>query len=477
MKTFVLAGAIHKGLIQPETQVDCEGGVIHIGKRVIREADAKHQFHLLTATQILAYSMNTGMTKIAFKIGPDAVRDSFRMFGFGERSGIDLPGEAKGIIQPFPWRDHLLANISFGHGLTATPLQIANAYAVIANGGYLRRPYVVKEIRDHENSETVITQAKTLSRVLTDEDVAKIKKMLLAATSKDGTGYLARVAGYPVAGKTGTAQKVDPNGRGYLKGGYVSSFAGYIPAGNPKYVIYIAVDHPRKDYYGGAVAAPVFARVASFAVRRAGLAPSMGPEDTALPQMVPLMNLTQDSVSPTLDGSDSMPISALLEMGKKNEDSLTAGSAAAAVAAVAGTAQILPPWKALSEALDEPPSTNANVNVVSPSARVGYFAESAKCAKSAKGAESAKSNFVESQGSQANLVGTQFGLLPGPERIAVGSLLPDLTGLSLREVLTRVSGSQVDVRVHGQGFVIKSLPAAGSKMAGNRLTVYLSEPE
>ena len=194
----------------------------------------------------------------------------------------------------------------------------------------------------------------------------------------------------------------------------------------------------------------------------------MGPEDTALPQMVPLMNLTQDSVSPTLDGSDSMPISALLEMGKKNEDSLTAGSAAAAVA---GTAQILPPWKALSEALDDSPSTNANVNVVSPPARVGYFAESAK------GAESAKSNFVESQGSQANLVGTQFGLLPGPERIAIGSSLPDLTGLSLREVLTRVSGSQVDVRVHGEGFVIKSLPAAGSKMAGNRLTVYLSEPE
>ncbi len=580
MKTFVLAGAIHKGLITPDTKVDCEGGVIHIGKHTIHEADAKHQFHLITTTQILQYSSNTGMTKVAFKVGQDAVRDSYRMFGFGERTGIDLPGEAKGIMQPFPWRDHLLANISFGHGLTATPLQIANAYAVIANGGFLRKPYIVKEIRDHENSETTATQAKTLSRVLTIDDVAKMRKMLLAVTTKEGTGYNARVAGYPVAGKTGTAQKVNPNGRGYLKGGFVSSFAGFIPANNPKYVIYIAIDHPRKDHFGGSVAAPVFSRVASFAVRRAGIAPSLGPEDSALPLLVPIMNLTQDSVEPTLEGSEVMPISALLEMGKKNEDSMTAGSAAAAVA---GTAQLLPPWQALSDALDEDKvlkdaakleqggisetsarvakfaaklgenrtgstpvaiptalpsalatalptaaereagvrsiaghavaghavagSGSSDADILTGAAHVGGGsaiggAGSAPIALNRAGAgpgafQAGSSSATISQTGFAhslsgNLGGNLFASTSGAiilepklsgesnsasNRITVGSSLPDLTGMSLREVLTRVSGTQVDVRVHGQGFVTKSLPAAGSKMAGNRLTIYLSEPE
>lgn len=273
MKTFVIAGALSDNLVRPNTRIDCEGGEFRIGRRKIREADSRHRFDTLTVSQILALSSNVGTTKIALRMGGSRVEEILRLFGFGEKSGIDLPGEAKGILRPLPWRDHLLANISFGHGMTATPLQIANAYAAIANGGELKRPYLVRSIHDHETGEVIESRPKVLRRVLSAEAAAKMRLMLTGVTSDGGTGLNARVPGFPVAGKTGTAQKVNPDGRGYLRGGYISSFVGFIPANQPKFVIYVAVDHPRKEYYGSAVAAPVFSRVAQDAVRRAGLAP------------------------------------------------------------------------------------------------------------------------------------------------------------------------------------------------------------
>lgn len=374
MKPFVIAGALARGLVKPETKINCEGGQLRIGRRVIREADSKHKFDVLTVSEILALSSNVGTAKIAFKMGSNQVLETLTEFGFGEKTGVDLPGESKGIIRDLPWRDHLLSNVSFGHGMTATPLQIANAYAAIANGGWYKRPFIVKAIHDHETNETIETQPQTLRRVMSDTDVAIMRRMLVGATEEGGTGTKARVPGFPVAGKTGTAQKVNPNGRGYLSGGYISSFAGFLPVNNPKFVIYIAVDHPRKGYYGSAVAAPVFSRVAKFAVRRAGLSPRILADQSA-------------SSKPSL----SEAARAILQMG---------------------------------------------------------------------GEESAQN------------------LGPREEVSPISGVVPDLEGLSLREVLWRVSGTDIKVRIHGKGFVTRTSPSFGSPLGSDgQLRVYLSPPK
>ena len=372
MKTFVIAGALNKGLIEPNSRFDCEGGVMRIGKRVIRESDKNHKFQALTVNEILAVSSNIGSAKIAFKLGSEGVLETYKAFGFGDRSGVDLPGEARGIVQALPWHDHLLANISFGHGIAATPLQIANAYAAIANGGWLKQPYIVKAVRDRESGEVTEAKPKTLRRVLSEDQAAKMRIMLASVTSSEiGTGANARVPGFPVAGKTGTAQKVNPNGRGYLPGGYISSFAGFLPANDPKYVIYVAVDRPRREYYGATVAAPVFARIAKFAVRRAGLAPVL---------------ITQEHVVPK---ARRAPNKAALNPGR------------------------LPTIAGVSASTD--PSF-------------------------------------------------------------LNSTVPDLNGLTLREVMSRVTGTDVIVRVHGQGFVTHTVPSSGARLAESKeLNVYMNQ--
>ncbi len=274
LKTFVIATALKEKIVQPNTKYKTENGRFQVGDRIIREAETKEKWDQLTVSEILAYSSNIGTTKIAFDLGPEVLRRGLVDFGFGQKTGIDLPGDARGLMQPLPWRQHLFANISFGHGIAVTAMQMANAYASIANGGVLNTPYIVQSIRDPETNETTEYQPKAQRRVLSPEDAASLRLMLTGATAPGGTGVNAKVDGFLVGGKTGTAQKVNPQGGGYLKGGYVSSFAGFIPATDPKFVIYVMVDHPKKNaYYGSQVAAPLFSRLASYAVRREGVAP------------------------------------------------------------------------------------------------------------------------------------------------------------------------------------------------------------
>lgn len=275
LKTFVIAQAIEEKLYQPNTKIFCENGAFKIGKRVIREAEASHSQGTITVNEVLAYSSNIGTSKIALKLGDAKLRESLQKFGFGQKLGTDLPGEAKGIILNLPWRDHLLANVSFGQGMTASPLQMANAYAAIANGGMLNSPFIVESIADLDTNQVVSTETKPIRRVISEETAQQMRLMLAGVTSGKGSGLNARVEGYIVGGKTGTAQKIKTEGRGYMPGGYIGSFTGFIPANDPQYVIYVAIDHPKKGYYGSQVAAPLFSRIASYAVRRDGVAPEV----------------------------------------------------------------------------------------------------------------------------------------------------------------------------------------------------------
>ncbi len=262
LKTFAVAKALQEGLVRPSTRYDVEGGRLQIGRRWIREADSSHRWEELSVTEILAHSSNVGMAKMAFDLGDEKLLEGLRDFGFGQRTGIDFPGEALGIVNPLPWRPHLLANVSIGHGIATTPLQMAAAYAAIANGGVLRPPRLVKGSEPGEERQ-----------VLSAQEAAVMTLMLTQATARGSTGFNARVPGFPVAGKTGTAQKVDPVAGGYRRGAYIASFAGFVPSNSPRFVIYVAVDEPQERFYGSQVAAPIFARVAQQALRREGLSP------------------------------------------------------------------------------------------------------------------------------------------------------------------------------------------------------------
>lgn len=301
LKTFVVASAIRDANIRPGTKFNCEGGRMKVGDRWIKEADAQHEFGWLTVSEILAFSSNVGTAKIAMELGAERLRRSLVDFGFGQKLGVDLPGESKGILQPLPWRPHLLSNISFGHGLAVTPLQIAAAYGAVANGGVLMKPYVLKRVS--RGDEEIKYGPTDIRRVLSEDQAATIRLMLRAATMEHATGVNARIPGYPVAGKTGTAQKVDLEKGGYLKGAYISSFAGFVPANAPKFVIFVAIDNPRKDYYASQVAAPVFARIAQYAVRQSGEAPVLFSEQNLIKEADPIKAIQAEAIAKVASGA------------------------------------------------------------------------------------------------------------------------------------------------------------------------------
>lgn len=287
LKSFVIASAIDNNIVKPSTKIFCENGHFRIGKNIIREAEKSHAQGTISVSDILAFSSNVGTSKIAMMMGDEKVKAGLVAFGFSEKSGVDLPGEAKGISVRLPWNQHLLANISFGQGITSTPLQLANAFAAIANGGKLNRPYIVESVKDVETGEIFETQTTQIRRVVSEDTAAKMRLMLVGVTAEKRTGIAARVPGYVVAGKTGTAQKIKAVGKGYMKGGYIGSFGGFIPANDPKYVIFIGIDHPKKNgYYGSIVAAPLFSKIASYAVRKTGINPEI-PTENNLAKVAP----------------------------------------------------------------------------------------------------------------------------------------------------------------------------------------------
>lgn len=283
LKVFTIISALKKGIPLSKLYPTHEGR-LEVGSHFITEADPKKKFkEFLNMSEILSYSSNVGASLIAQDIGARALRKTLKDFGFGEKTGIDFPGEAKGVLRKLPWRKIETSTVSFGHGISATTLQIANAYAAIANGGMLNRPFLVKKIRNSYTGEEQVFKPQNIRPILTKKSAHTLSLMLTAVTEENGTGVLAKVPGYFVAGKTGTAQKVDfENEGGYKKGEYISSFAGFIPAQDPKFVIYIVVDGAKENFYASTLTAPLFAEVASYSVRQANLSPTILKEENIL---------------------------------------------------------------------------------------------------------------------------------------------------------------------------------------------------
>lgn len=277
-KAFLAAAAIEERVTRPEERIGCENGRYPVGRRTIRDA---HPHGILTFSDVIAQSSNIGCAKIAERLGNERFGRMVKNLGFGAPTGIDLPGEMPGLFRPVDkWGRIHLVTTAFGQGIAVTPLQITRAFAAIANGGDLMRPYIVKRVTD-DNGGVRYAATPYLERRVMSRQTAKTVNEMLVAVTESGTGKQARMEGYRVAGKTGTAQKVE-NGR-YHPRDRMSSFIGYVPADDPKLVILVVIDTPRTATYGGVVAAPVFRAVAEYGLARRGVLPDAELIEAAAP--------------------------------------------------------------------------------------------------------------------------------------------------------------------------------------------------
>ena len=294
LKTFTMASAIENGR-PPSRRYPTHGGLLKLEGEAIREADPKKRFNpFLNLSEILAFSSNIGSAETALDVGAKKLRKTLWNFGFGQKTGIAFPGEARGILRPLPWRPIETATISFGHGIAATALQIANGYSALAGeGGVLKIPLLVRKIQNPYTGEETHFKTRAVRRAVSEKSARLLTLMLTGVIEKSATGFRAEVPGYLTAGKTGTAQKVDLKSGGYKTGEYISSFAGFIPAHKPKFVIYVVIDGAKDNFYASNLAAPVFSEVASYTVRKAGLTPVLLSE--------------KDFISLTPEGKEVLP--------------------------------------------------------------------------------------------------------------------------------------------------------------------------
>ena len=266
-KLVTIAGALSTGIVSPDTRFTLPYS-IPVADRIVHDAEERGT-ETLTVSQILSHSSNVGAVTIAEKLGSSALADWIERFGFGKQTGLDYPGESPGQVLPLDkWSGSTIGNVPIGQGIAVTPIQLASAYAAIANGGVWIQPHLVeriggKPVRDFKRRRIVAPAVN-----------AALKTMLTGVVDEHGaTGNAAAIAGYSVAGKTGTAQKPGPNG--YTTGKYVASFVGMVPVEKPRFVVLVTVDEPRGAIFGGVVAAPAFAQIAKFDLQYMGVPPDL----------------------------------------------------------------------------------------------------------------------------------------------------------------------------------------------------------
>jgi len=265
-KSITVAGALEDRTVTPQTQFFLPP-TIQVADRVIGEAHDRGDITLNTG-EILAQSSNVGAVKIGLKMGARRFDHWVRRFGFGRTTAVGLPGEERGIVLPLErYSGSSMGNLPIGQGLAVTPLQLATAYGAIANGGMLRPPRVISAVDGHRLT------SRRGRRVISPATAARVRRMLAGAFAPGGTASEVDIPGYALAGKTGTANKIDEATGEYSEERYVASFVGFAPALSPEVLISVTVDEPKGDIYGGAVAAPAFGEIARFALPSLGIPP------------------------------------------------------------------------------------------------------------------------------------------------------------------------------------------------------------
>ncbi|MBT8421132.1 MAG: penicillin-binding protein 2 [Gammaproteobacteria bacterium] len=260
IKPFTVAAALMSGQFRPDTLLDTSPGLLRIGRHVIKDI---HDYGIIDVSTVIKKSSNVGASQLALSTAKDAMWELFFNVGFGEITTSGFPGEVPGLLPHFSeWSEIHQVTLSFGYGLSVTPLQLAKAYAVIASGGLHRNIRI-------QSTEELLLEEK---RVLPADVALQIRQMLESVTDSDGTGKRARVNGYRVAGKTGTIRKSVAGG--YSHNRYISAFSGFAPVSDPRLVVVVTIDEPSAGkYYGGEVAAPIFSEIMSGSLRLLGVPP------------------------------------------------------------------------------------------------------------------------------------------------------------------------------------------------------------
>ena len=273
LKAFLVAAALNEECVSSQDIFYCEQGKFEVGNETI---DDTKKLGWITVSDIVVLSSNIGAVKIGQKLGYEKFSTYLKDFGFGSKTGIDLIGERSGFVRPIEKTTEIdQATTYYGQGMTATSLQIVVAMATIANGGKLMRPYVVKAIVDQSGRIVEETKPRMIRRVISPQTSKKVTQILEEVVSEEGTGSLAAINGYGTAGKTGTAEKVDPKIKAYSDENYVSSFVGFVPTDDPELVILVMVDEPESVTYGGLVAAPAFQEVGAWTLHHLRIPPQI----------------------------------------------------------------------------------------------------------------------------------------------------------------------------------------------------------
>ncbi|GAC1351568.1 MAG: penicillin-binding protein [Polyangiales bacterium] len=356
MKIFTLASAISEGKLKPTEELYCENGAWVIGGITIHDT---HPEGILTPSQVIAKSSNICAAKIGLMLGESGLYEALKRFGFGEQTGLGIPGETSGILRAKgrPWYDVEVASASFGQGISVTNIQLAMAMSAIANGGRLLEPVLTKRVTSSAGA-LVREELPAVRREVVSPTAARlIAEMMTGVVEEGGTGREAYIPGYRVAGKTATAQKSDPATGKYDPDKWVASFIGFVPAQRPRFVVSVVIDEPWVAHLGGQVAAPVFRRVAMRALSRFGVAPSgdLAKSPITFPLEDPTkgvyegMHLEQRALSTNVDltgpsGAIALPFAAADAKGLKAEPPSTAGPTnnAAAVSLATGPRVAIP---------------------------------------------------------------------------------------------------------------------------------------
>lgn len=255
MKIFTAAAALEKGF-GPKSIFFCENGTYKIGTFTIHDT---HPHDWLSINQIIKFSSNIGAAKIAETIGKKSLHNHLVAFGFGNKTRVGCPGETSGNLSPYrKWSKIDAGAISFGQGVSVSAIQLISGISAIANDGNLMKPMLIKKIISNSGEDISVYHPEKIRKVVSSKIARQVKRMMSLVVKEEGTGTKAAMNGYSVCGKTGTAQKAMENRKGYSKNNYISVFGGFAPQDNPELAILVVVDEPRKQYYGGDVAAPAF---------------------------------------------------------------------------------------------------------------------------------------------------------------------------------------------------------------------------
>lgn len=462
-KLVTYSAALDGAGVQPTDLVDCQGGQMTMYGRTLHDDKSDH-YGVITVQQALEHSSDVGAAKMALKLGPQKFYDYMRAFGFGDRSGIELPSETRGLLRaPKKWGSTSILSLAIGQEIGVTPVQLVTMVSAIANGGTYLPPHILLESTDEMKGDARLKPAAFQPemdlpaklpdgshRVIKELTAAKMRAMMQGIVV-EGTGKQAQLNGYSSAGKTGTAEKIDPATHTYSHTKLVASFAGFAPVNNPAISVAVVIDTPTAGgevmHYGGAASAPVFAQVAQQVLEYLGV-----PHDQALKTKQQLAEATKPQPEEMPDHIGDLNAMFAEVNSLPADDPLRSVQAAPPPAAVVASAHV-------SEVASAPPAKTSKLMNLLPAKAIQEFAAKAgeDLALTDTGVKVAALHAANT-GSQVASRGKGSVVVDAGRRVAV----PEFTGAALRSVVEKASGLGLRVEPVGSGVAREQAPVAGT---------------